>query len=416
MDGACMKVLVVCQHYAPENFRVTEICEDLVARGHQVVAVVGLPNYPSGIVPREYKWFRRRRENLGGVQVRRCFEIGRKNTPLGLAINYVSYMVAACWKVLTLRHDYDVIYAYSTSPVLMSLPASLLRCFTCKKLVIYVLDIWPACLAAMNVGEGSPLYAFMKRVSRWVYGKADVLLVGSKRFQQYMEEVHGMTVPDQWYLPQFADGLFEQAAFASPKMQNAFAKEEPSKTLTHLVFAGNIGRVQGVQTLLQAAALLQKEPIYWHFLGDGSDFESCQALARELGLEDQVTFYGRRPLADMPAFYAMADALLVSMHNDASVNDTLPGKVQSYMAAGKPLLCSITGETPYILQQAGCGLCAPPDDPQAFAQVVLSFFAMSQEARSRMGENGRVYYQQHFTQQRHMDRLEALLLSLTKEG
>ncbi len=397
-----MKVLVVCQHYAPESFQITEICEDLIRRGHAVTAVVGLPNYPSGIVPKEYKWFRKRKEKRNGVEIRRCFEIGRRNTKLGLAVNYVSYMVSACLKVLFLKRDYDVIYAYSTSPVLMSLPAALLRCFTQKKLMIYVLDIWPACLAAMNVQEGSFLYAFMKRVSRWVYRKADVLTYSSKRFQGYLRSVHGIEVADEQYLPQFADDLFDQLP------------QSPPSDHCQLVFAGNIGKVQGVETLVKAANLLRHEPVRWHFLGDGSNYEACRALADSLALDGIVSFYGRRPLSAMPKFYALADAMLVSMRNDRSVNDTLPAKVQSYMAAGKPILGSITGETPNIIETARCGLCAPPEDPAAFAQVVRAFVA--DPHRNAMGQNAKEYYLQHFTQKRHMDHLEALLAQMTAKG
>ena len=400
--GKGMRVLVVCQHYLPEPFRIHEICEELVARGHTVTAVVGLPNYPSGIVPKEYKWFRRRREMIHGVKVRRCFEIGRKNTKIGLAINYVSYMISASWRVLWMKRDYDVVYAYSTSPVLMSLPAALLRCFSRKKLMIYVLDIWPACLAAMNVTEGSFLYAFMKRVSHWIYAKADRLIYSSKRFQAYLHDVHDIDVPDEQYLPQFADSLFDTLP------------ETPHSDRLQLVFAGNIGKVQSVETLIYTADLLRDEPIDWHFLGDGANYPQCAALVEQLNLQQTVTLYGRLPLQEMPAFYARADAMLVSMRNDISVNDTLPGKVQSYMAAGKPILGSIAGETPYILEQAQCGLCAPPDDPKAFAEVVRMF--MKRDDQKQMGENAKRYYQLHFTKKRHMDQLEQMLLDLCKPG
>jgi len=395
-----MKILVVCQHYWPENFRVTEICEALAARGHDVTAVVGLPNYPTGVVPAEYRRFRRRREERNGVHIRRCFEIGRKNTKIGLAVNYVSYMLSACHRVLWMKRDFDVIYAYSTSPVLMSLPAAFLRSITRKKLMIYVLDIWPACLSAMNVTEGAPLYAFMKRVSRRIYARADALVYSSRRFQEYLQRVHGLGVPDENYLPQFADGLFN----ALPEEKKAYEHS------WNFVFAGNIGKMQAVETLIRAARLLQDEPIRWHFLGEGANYEACKALAAELGLGETVTLYGRRPLADMPAFYAMADAMLVSMRDDESVNLTLPGKVQSYMAAGKPVLGSIAGETPDILAEAQCGLCAPPEDPEAFAQTVRAFIGRRDQAQ--MGENARKYYLEHFTKQGHMDRLEAMLFRL----
>ena len=121
-------------------------------------------------------------------------------------------------------------------------------------------------------------------------------------------------------------------------------------------------------------------------------------------------------MAEMPAFYAEADAMLVCMRNDPLVNDTLPGKVQTYMAAGKPVLGSIAGEAAYVIQQSGCGLCVPPDDPEAFAAAVRQFLAMSGEERGRMGERGRAYYREHFTKKRHMDRLEQMLTALAQRG
>ena len=394
-----MKILVICQHYWPENFRVTEICEALVERGHQVTALVGLPNYPTGVIPEEYKRFRNRHQFRNGVEIKRCFEIGRRPGKIGLAINYVSYMTSACIKALLHRRDYDVIYAFSTSPVLMSLPAALLRCFTNKKFLIYVLDIWPACLAAMNVFEGSFLYAFMKRVSKWVYAKADILTYSSKRFQGYLKRVHNIDVPDEWYMPQFADDVFSEPFPA----KEATAEKQ-------LVFAGNIGKVQAVEVLIQAADLLRNEPVHWHIVGDGSNYASCCELAEKLNLQEKITFYGRKPLEDMPSYYAMADALLVSMRNDISVNDTLPGKVQSYMAAGKPVLGTIAGETAYVIKKAECGFCAPPDDPEAFAAVVRQFIAHPDP--TSLGRNGSLYYQKHFTQKHHMDQLESMLKSL----
>ena len=394
-----MKILVICQHYWPENFRVTEICEALVERGHQVTALVGLPNYPTGIIPAEYKRFRNRHQFRNGVEIKRCFEIGRRPGKVGLAINYVSYMTSACIKALLHKRDYDVIYAFSTSPVLMSLPAALLRCFTSKKFLIYVLDIWPACLAAMNVYEGSFLYAFMKRVSKWVYRKADILTYSSKRFQNYLKNVHNIDVPDEHYMPQFADDVFSDPL-----------PQKHSEAEKQLVFAGNIGKVQAVEVLIEAASLLRNEPVHWHIVGDGSNYEACKALAARLHLDDKVTFYGRKPLEEMPEYYAMADAMLVSMRNDISVNDTLPGKVQGYMAAGKPVLGSIAGETAYVISEAKCGFCAPPDDPAAFAAIVKQF--LSADNANELGQCGREYYQKHFTKEHHMNQLESMLLEL----
>ena len=156
--------------------------------------------------------------------------------------------------------------------------------------------------------------------------------------------------------------------------------------------------------------MLKDEPVYWHIVGDGSNYANCCELAEKLGLQEKITFYGRKPLEEMPSYYAMADAMLVSMRNDLSVNDTLPGKVQSYMAAGKPVLGSIAGETAYVIEKAECGFCAPPDDPEAFATVIRQF--ISHPDPENLGRNGSLYYQKHFTKQHHMDQLESMLKSL----
>ena len=391
----CMKILVIYQHYWPEPFRIHEICEDLVKRGHYVTAVVGLPDYPTGKIPAEYRWFRKRKENINGVDVRRCFEIGRRNTKLGLAVNYCSYMISASIKVLFLKHDYDVVYAYCTSPVLMTVPAIIYRTLFHKPLVLHVLDIWPACLSAMNVRQDSLFYRWMKRVSRWVYKRADTLLYSSKRFQTYLKEVHQLEVPAENYLPQFADDIFGTLPAA------------PRSPYIELVFAGNIGRVQGVETLIRAAALLKDKPIRWHILGNGANYKRCEELVNKLHLEDTVILYGRRPVAEMPEYYAMADALLVSMRQEEYVSYTLPGKVQSYMAAGKPILGSISGEAEDTIREAECGLCAPGDNPEAFANIVLAFIADAQ--RSSMGDNAKQYYREHFTKQGIMDQTEQIL-------
>lgn len=398
-----MKILVVNQHYWPENFRVTEICEALAERGHEVTALVGLPNYPSGNIPKEYRWFRNRRQEKNGVKIRRCFEIGRKPGKIGLALNYVSYMLSATLKALFMKKDFDVIYSFSTSPVLMSFPGAILELITGKPFVMYVLDLWPACLAIMNISPDSLFYRVMGKISKWIYLRADALLYSSNRFQQKMLDAHGIPMLDEHYMPQFADDVFETEL--PPKEAN---------DQFHLVFAGNVGKVQGVDVLMKTAALLQDQPIHWHIVGDGSHLSECIELADQLKLDSCVTFHGRKPLEEMPAYYAMADAMLVSLSDNISVNDTLPGKVQSYMAVGKPVLGTAGGETAYVINTAQCGYCTAPDDPEAFAKIVQTFIN-EPENHQKMGENGRKYYYANFTKKHHMDRLERLMQELCQK-
>lgn len=308
-------------------------------------------------------------------------------------------MTSASVKALLLKRDYDVIYAYSTSPVLMSLPASLLRCFTKRKLMIYVLDIWPACLAAMNVREDSFFYGFMKKVSRWVYCRADMLIYSSKRFQEYLRQVHGITVADEQYMPQFADDVFRRALPPCP----------PKTGAIDLVFAGNIGKVQAVEILIQTAALLRNEPIRWHIIGDGSNEEDWPPACR-------FPCLGKRHLLWAAAFERYALVLChggryACKHAGRYQRKRYSSRKGTKLhAAGKPVLGSIAGETAYVIRQAQCGFCAPPDDPEAFAGVVRRFLAAGDKLE--MGRRGQAYYDAHFTKREHMDRLESMLTAL----
>ena len=394
-----MKILFVGQHYWPENFKTTEICESLVAMGHQVEALVGLPNYPTGDIPKEYRLCRNRKQYRNGVYINRCFEIGRKPGKVGLAINYVSYMISATLKIIFKKRDYDVIYAYSTSPVLMSFPAAVASKFFGKKLVIHVLDIWPACLAAMQVKESSKLYRIMTKVSKWIYSQADILLYGSKGFQQYLLNTHGIKVSDEQYLPQFADSLFE----------NSIPTTKTNKEQFNFVFAGNIGKMQAVEVIIKAAALTKDAPITWHIIGDGSHLDTCKALAKTLNVEKNVVFYGQKPVEDMPKYYSMADAMLLTLVNDILVNDTLPAKVQGYMAQQKPILCCAAGESEYVITKAKCGLTAKVEDEKELAKIALEFIKLPPEEIKRMSNNAKEYYTLNFPKALHMKRLEYFL-------
>jgi len=155
---------------------------------------------------------------------------------------------------------------------------------------------------------------------------------------------------------------------------------------------------------LDTAALLQKEAsLRWHIVGDGSELENLKTKAAQMRL-DNVVFYGRKPLSEMPAYYAKADAMLVTLTGDRFIGMTLPAKVQSYMAAGKPMIASADGEIPNVIREAGCGFCAKAEDPQGLANAVRAFLAC--EDKQALGARARAYYEANFTCDKFMERLE----------
>lgn len=396
-----MKILVVCQHYWPEPYPLEDLCEELVKRGHIVQVVTGVPNYPMGTIYETYKNGKNRRQTHHGVQITRTFTIGRRKNAVFRLLNYLSYALSSSLYIRTLKEEYDVVYLNQTSPVTMSLAGMVYAKKWKKRAVLYCMDLWPASLSAGGVKETSPIYQMFDWISKKIYKQADEILITSKMFRDYLKEQFGIAEDKIEYLPQYAAAQFSQIPI----------KKELGETV-HFVFAGNIGTAQNLKILLQAAKLLNdrslEKKLIWDIVGDGSELEHLKKLAEELELSN-VVFHGRKPAEQMPEYYEMADAMLVSLTSDKFISLTLPGKVQTYMAAGKPILASADGEIANVIWDSQCGFCAQAEDSNAFAEVVMEFLQCKDI--SGFGKNARAYYNSHFTRDIFMDKLERELLA-----
>lgn len=398
-----MKILVVCQYYYPEPFRIHEVCESLVQRGHQVTVLTGLPNYPMGVIPEEYKDNKHRDEYVNGVHIIRVNEIPRTKGKVGLAKNYVSYCLNGCVKALTMKKDYDVIFVYQLSPVLMAIPAYVAKWFSrTKRVVIYCLDLWPESLTSLGIGKDSLFFKAIKLVSKRIYNGAYAIGYTSRMFKKYFEEELDIKGVHYKHIPQFADELF-----------GSITNDKNDKNTIDYVFAGNIGEMQSVDTIIRAASLTTDERIRWHIVGDGSAYEACIRLSEELGTQDKVTFYGRLPVEEMPRFYEMADAMLLTLADNDTISYTLPGKIQSYMAAGKPVLASAKGEAKTVIEEAKCGMCAYPESPEQLADIAQK---MADSNMREYGINSREYYDKYFSKESHVDLIEKMLKIAAKDN
>lgn len=393
-----MRILVVGQHYWPEVFPSTDICEGLAARGHHVHIITDVPNYPMGYIFPEYKGGKRRREERNGVQISRSFTIGRRNHFLFRLLNYYSFSLSSAHLAKKLREDYDVVLAIQTSPVMMVRGGLAYGKKHGKKVLFYTMDLWPACLAAGGLGPGSPIYKYFGWVSKRLYRKADRIAISSTMFRDYLQDNFQIDSSKIGYLPQYAGSQFDTLP------------EPPKKDTVDLMFAGNVGAAQSLTTVLQAARDLRDiENLRWHIVGDGSELAHLKALAKD---NSAVIFHGRKAPEEMPAMYAMADAMLVTLTADPFIGMTLPAKVQSYMAAGKPVLAAANGEIPLVIQKADCGICVEAENGHALGQAVRQFLA--DPDRDRMGKNARAYYEAHFTRDQFFRTLEQELTALQK--
>lgn len=377
-----MKILVVCQYYYPEPFRLPDICSAMAAMGHSVTVVTGTPNYPEGEIYPGYEGGVRADEVIDGVRVHRCPLIPRKQGALYRFLNYYSFAFSSRQYLLKMKEDFDVVLVNQLSPVMMAEGALAWAKRRGKKCVLYCLDLWPESLLAGGIRKDSLIYRIFLKISRRIYRQADALLVSSWGFREYFRDVFGICQEQIRHLPQYAEEMFDELPDAPKEKQGI-----------HFMFAGNVGQTQSVETIVAAARLLKDVPdIHFDIVGGGISLETCRELAAGL---TNITFHGRRDLQEMPAFYAMADAMLVTLVDDPVLSTTLPGKVQSYMAAAKPVIGSINGETARLIREADCGACAPAEDAGALAEVIRQAAANPEKLRQQ-GENARKYYKSHF--------------------
>ncbi|MEX0377801.1 glycosyltransferase family 4 protein [Bacillus sp. S4] len=391
-----MKILLVCQYFYPEQFRVNDICFELAKEGHEVTVLTGLPNYPSGVVEKKYSFFKNRKEEINGVTVIRSWLLGRGVGTKRLALNYISFAISSTLKAMFIKKDFDLILVYQLSPVTMALPAITLKKITKKPLVLYCHDLWPESIASAGISSDSKIYNVLLKFSKWVYGSADEIFTSSKLFEEYFEDTLGIN-DKITHLPVYAEALFENISTSNK-----------NSDVLDLVFAGNIGEMQSVETIIYAANELKKyKNVKFHIVGDGSSREKCETLAQRLELSN-VIFYGQHPITEMPKFYEMADAFLVTLKENKAISYTLPNKVQSYMAAGKPIIGAIDGETQVVINEANCGLCSPAENYKELAHNIR-VFAEEREKHSFFSQNARNYYECNFSKKIYMEKLNYLL-------
>jgi glycosyltransferase involved in cell wall biosynthesis len=400
-----LRILILTQYFWPENFRVNDLASDLIARGHEVTILTGLPNYPSGTVFEDYKADPEKFTRFEGAEVIRIPMLPRGSGSLRLMANYASFVLSGltvgAWKLRGRR--FDSIFVFMISPITAVLPAILQRRLKRAPLFVWILDLWPETLEAVGVVRSPRLLALVGKLVRYIYKRTDHILVQS---QAFMDNVRTYAGPDATvsYFPGWAEPIFQQGLETEPKAPEITRFSDSF----NVVFAGNVGEAQDFPAILNAAEALRKDiPARILVIGDGRMTPFVEKEIARRGLSDRVVLLGRFPLERMPSFFKAADALLVSLKRDKIFAMTIPGKVQSYLAAGVPLVGMLDGEGGRVIREAGAGLVSPSGDGAALARNIEALAAMTPKERAAMGANAKTYGLAEFDRTRLLGGLEA---------
>jgi len=302
-------------------------------------------------------------------------------------------MISASIKVMFKKIDCDLIFVYQLSPVTMMLPAVIAKKKYKRKLFTYSCDLWPDSVKNILKNEKSIIYKLTDKYSKYLYRKSDRIGVTSESFITYFIDKHDIAKKKLVYIPQHAEDIYLDI-------------ERPTNNgVVDFVFLGNIGKIQDVENIINAVEIIkQMGKFYVHIIGDGSNFESCVNLTREKKLEDRIGFYGRYPLEKTMKFYDVADICLLTLKNESIVGETIPSKLQGYMAAGRPVIAAISGPAKTLIEESKCGTVVKPGDAISLSKVMAEYI-LNYEKYLYQGENGRNYFLRNFTKKLYVDRL-----------
>ena len=400
------KILVVTQHFWPENFRINDIVEGFLQDGIAVDVLCGLPNYPKGEWFPGYSAAGPFEEEWHGARLYRCKEVPRRgNTSVNIFLNYVSWPWYAAHALHRLPGGYDAVFCFNTSPVLMCWPAIRYAKKHHIPFTNYVLDIWPENLYSVLNVKNKALRAIAQGVSNALYKKADRLIAMSEPQQQRLCQRTGMPPQKIAVIPQYCEDFY-----AVPQPDAALQAQFGGRF--NLVFTGTFTPAQSLETVITAvqdARSRGADMLHLLLVGDGMSRAALEAKVKELHAEDAVTFYGSVPATDIPKFTALADALIVCLSDSPDLGLTVPAKVASYMAAGKPILASMDGAGNAAVAAAG-GLSSPACDAAALSDNLLALTRMDAAQRAAMGQSAKEYYLAHYRRSELLRKLEHFIL------
>ena len=393
-----MKILIVSQYFWPEYFRVNSLAKDLKNKNHDVEVLTSIPNYPIGNIYDDFKRNPKKFDYFEGIKVHRVKQITRgRSRNIRLFLNYLSFLLFGLFKSFFLKKKYDVVITFATSPILVALISIVICKIKKSKHIIWVQDLWPESLEATGYVQNKHILGVVGSLVRWIYRHVDLLLVQSHAFVKQVSQMSA-NIPVLYY-PNSVDTSFSKPTnILVPEsliLDNGFS----------ILFAGNVGTAQAVETIVETANLLKEyQDINFVILGSGSRLEWMkeQVIQRQL---KNLHLLGRFPVETMPTFMQKASSLLVSLTEQPIFTMTVPNKVQAYMASGKPILACLNGEGARVVTEAKAGISISAEDAHGLADAILKLYQMSDQQRDEIGENGRCYYKTHYDHEMLVEQL-----------
>jgi len=397
-----MKILVISQYFYPENFRINDLVFSLQKRGHQIEVLTGKPNYPKGNYFKGYSRKGPKDEEIEGIKVHRANLILRKKGGgLRLFLNYFSFVFFGLFKILKLKGDFEKVFIYAPSPITVGILGIVAaKKFKCKS-YLWVHDLWPESVRVAGGIKSGIILGLVNQMTKLIYRFTDLLLVQSPEFKNYILN-QGVEESKIIYYPYYAEDFYKVV-----EKDNSYLSQFPKGF--NLLFAGNIGVAQSFDTIVNAFEKLKEFDINLVVLGDGRDKTRIQEQINEKGLKEKFHFLGSFPPEQMPYYFTCADGLLITLKKADIFSFTIPGKLQSYLACGKPIIGALDGIGNKIISESNSGFASEAENHELLANNILTLYKLSKAEKEKLSNNALDFFDKNFNKQHLLERLEEIL-------
>ena len=408
--GIEMKILFIAHYFQPEpNFFVgLPFAKELRDRGHQVQVLTGLPNYPGGKIYDGYKVKLIQREVMDGIEVIRMpLYPSHDRSSLKRILSYMSLSLAQAL-IGTFAVDKADVAFVSQGPATIGLPAKVIKLFRRIPFVYNIQDLWPDTLSSTGMFDSD---LGMKLLHCWcksVYKSAAKIAVITPGMKRILIE-RGVPADKIEVIYNWCDD--SQIVSGEPSIQ--LAQDLGMKDKFNILFAGNIGKAQAMDAVLDAAKLIKDDcpNVQFVLMGGGVEAEPLKQKAEQMQI-DNVKFLARRPVNEVGPILRLADVLMVHLRNEPLFEITIPSKTQAYMAAARPVLIGVKGDASDLILKANAGLACQPENAKSIADTVRQFAKMPKSQLNKMGENGKNYYYQNLSFGIGVDKYEKIFNSI----
>jgi len=404
-----VKILIISQYFWPENFKINDLALGLKERGNEVTILTGKPNYPDGKFYPGYNFINRKVEYYQGIKVIRSPLIRRGNcSGVRLFINYISFAIFASFAaVFRLSKTADAIFVYEPSPITVGIPALVYKYFSRAPIYFWIQYLWPESLIAAGDVKSKLILKLTDRLVRLIYRKSEVIFISSKSFKHSITE-KGVDSEKIYYLPNWAEDIYNEPVGRDKDIAGLL----PSKGFK-IMFAGNIGESQDFESIVNAAEKTSGyDDIHWIIVGDG---RKKSWIEQEIRLKkmNNIHLIGRHPMRMMPSFFREADVMLVSLKDEPIFSLTVPAKIQTYLACGKPILAMINGEGADVIRESKSGYAVNAGDFNALADRVIEMYNMPKTNLDIMAKASKEFYLNNFNSKDLIDKLMSVFYSYT---